>query len=161
MANKADDIKNKIKTKNEKVKARVRTRVSDVKKEVAAKVKPNPNTVSSNRLKLLITIVGRSKAEYFSDLLQSFEINMQMITLANGTANEKMLGYLGLTDNEKAVIFSVIQENRLPDALNSLEEKFRTIRDGKGVAFTVPLTSVIGTLIYGFLSNNRTVVKEK
>ena len=30
------------------------------------------------------------------------------------------------------------------------EEKFHTIKDGKGVACTIPLTSVIGTLIYGF-----------
>ena len=36
-----------------------------------------------------------------------------------------------------------------------LEEKFETIRNGKGVAFTVPLSSVIGVSMYQFLSNNR------
>ena len=36
-----------------------------------------------------------------------------------------------------------------------LEEKFRTIRNGKGVAFAVPLSSVIGVNMYRFLSNNR------
>ena len=71
-----------------------------------------------------------------------------------------MLGLLGLTDSEKAVIFGVIQESKIPDAMHTLEEKFNTIKDGKGVACTVPLTSVIGTLIYGFLSNNRLTVKE-
>ena len=71
-----------------------------------------------------------------------------------------MMSYLGLTDNEKAVIFSVIQENKVPDAAHLLEQKFNSIKDGKGIAFTVPLSSVIGTLIYGFLSNNRTVVRE-
>ena len=40
-------------------------------------------------------------------------------------------------------------------------KKFNTIKDGKGIAFTIPLTSVIGTLIYGFLSNNRMAVKEE
>lgn len=113
------------------------------------------NKVTTNRLKLLITIVNRNKAEYFTDLIQSFDVNMQMIMLAEGTASEKMLGLLGLTDNQKAVLFGVIQENKIPDALRVLEEKFNTIRDGKGVACTLPLTSVIGTLIYGFLSNNR------
>lgn len=118
------------------------------------------NTVKSNRLKLLVTIVNRKKAEYFTDLIQSFDVNMQMVVMAEGTANEKMLGLLGLTDTAKAVIFGVIQESKIPDAMNTLEEKFQTIRDGKGVAWTVPLTSVIGTLIYGFLSNNKTMVKE-
>ena len=119
------------------------------------------NAVTFNKLKLLITVVGRKKAEYFCDLLQSFDVNMQIITLANGTANEKMMSYLGLTDNDKVVIISVIQESKIPDALRVLEEKFNTIKGGKGVACTVPLSSVIGTLIYGFLSNNKMVVKEK
>lgn len=120
----------------------------------------NPNAVSQNRLKLLITIVGRKKADFYLDLIQSFSVNMQLVAMAHGTADASMLGLLGLTDNEKAVIFSVIQEETLPDALHTLEEKFATIKDGKGIACTVPLTSVIGTLIYGFLSNNKMAVKE-
>lgn len=116
-----------------------------------------PNTV---KLKLLVTIVPWKKAEYYTDLIQSFEVNMQMVVVAEGTANAKMLGRLGLVDTDKAVIFGIIQESKVSDALSVLEEKFETIRDGKGVAWTVPLTSMIGTLIYGFLSNNRMVVKE-
>ena len=118
------------------------------------------NTVKSNRLKLLVTIVARKKAEYFTDLIQSFDVNMQAIIFAEGTANASMLGFLGLLDNEKAVIFSVIQESKVPDAMTTLEEKFQTIKDGKGIACTIPLTSVIGKLIYGFLSNNRMMIKE-
>lgn len=133
----------------------------DIKQRVAQKVKPaSPNKVTSNRLKLLVTIVSRNKADYYTDLIQSFDVNMQMIVLAEGTANAKMIGILGLTDSEKAVLLGVIQEDKISDAMHTLEEKFNTIRDGKGVAWTIPLTSVIGTLIYGFLSNNRLTVKE-
>ena len=143
----------------------VKERVTSVKKEVAQRVaqkikSSSPNAVTSNRLKLIVTVVARSKTEYYLDLIQSFEVNMQMVALAHGTANEKMVGLLGLTDSDKSVIFGVIQENKIPDALHTLEQKFATIKDGKGVAFTIPLTSVIGTLIYGFLSNNRLTVKE-
>ena len=143
------------------VKERVSAARKDVRQRVAQKVKPaSPNTVTSNRLKLLITIISRSKAEYYTDLIQSFDVNMQMIVLAEGTANAKTLSILGLTDTEKAVLLSVVQEDKVPDVMHTLEEKFKTIRDGKGVAWTIPLTSVIGTLIYGFLSNNRLTVKE-
>ena len=132
-----------------------------VNKAVAAKPKKAaPNTVTSNKLKLLVTVVGRSKTEYYTDLIQSFDVNMQIMALAHGTADAKTLNYLGLTDTEKSVIFGVIQESKIPDAMHVLGEKFNTIRDGKGIAFTVPLTSVIGALIFGFLSNNKTVVKE-
>lgn len=122
--------------------------------------KRDTRQISPNKLKLLVTIVPRNKAEYFCDLLLSFDINMQVVALANGTADADMLELLGLTHNEKAVIFSVIQESKIPDAMRTLEEKFSTIKGGKGVACTVALSSVIGTLIYGFLSNNRATVKE-
>ncbi|MDE6850367.1 MAG: hypothetical protein K2J54_03475, partial [Clostridia bacterium] len=62
---------------------------------------------------------------------------------------------------EKSVIFSIIQEEKLPDALHELDEKFKTVKGGKGIAYTIPLTSVVGKLIFGFLSNNKTVVKEE
>ncbi len=119
------------------------------------------NRVTAEKLELLVTIVGRNKAEYYVDLLQSLDVNMQLTLLGHGTADAKMLVYLGLNETEKAVIFSVIQEKKVEDAVALLDEKFRTIKDGKGVAFTVPLTSVIGTLIYRFLSNNRMSVKEE
>ncbi len=153
-------MKQKVKTKKEKIKIKTAAVKKEIKQAVG-KAKQNSRAVTSNRLKLLVTIVGRNKAEFYADLIQSFDVNMQMIALATGTANERMLGLLGLTDNEKAVLFSVIREEKINDALHVLGEKFKTIKDGKGVAFTIPLTSVIGTLIYGFLSNNRTVVKEK
>ena len=119
------------------------------------KTAENKNTVVSNRPELLATIVGRKKVEYYADLIQSLDVNLQVIAHGRGTADAKMLVYLGLADSEKSVIFSVIQQSKIDDAINMLDEKFRTIKDGKGVAFTVPLTSVIGSLIYRFLSNNR------
>ena len=144
-----------------KIEAKYKKRAQAVKEKINKTKSSGKHTVDTNRLELMITIVGRNKAEFYADLIQSFDVNMQMIALATGTANERMLGLLGLTDNEKAVLFSVIREEKINDALHVLGEKFKTIKDGKGVAFTIPLTSVIGTLIYGFLSNNRTVVKEK
>ena len=133
--------------------------LSSKKTAPAVPKEANSNTVTSNRLKLLITIVNRSKADFYVDLIQSYNVNMQMVVLAHGTANAKMLSLLGLADNEKAVILSVIQESKVEKALLKIDEKFRTIKDGKGVAFTIPLTSVIGALIYGFLSDNIMIVK--
>ncbi len=129
-------------------------------KKRASKQKQPQHSVSVEKLKLLITVVDKVKADYYADLLQSFDVNLQVMSLGRGTANAKMLGYLGLTDVEKTVIFSVIREGKLSEALSALDEKFKSIKGGKGIAFTIPLTSVIGTLIYGFLSNNKMVVKE-
>lgn len=106
------------------------------------------------RLMLLFTVVNREKADLFVDLLQSFEVNMQLVLAASGTAPTSALNLLGITDSEKSVIVSVIKREAAQSALSLLEEKFRTVRGGKGIAYTVPMTSIIGVAIYQFLSNS-------
>ena len=109
------------------------------------------------KLKLLVTIVNRNKTEFYMDFLSGFEVNFQTAALGRGTAKSETLHLLGLEETDKGVIFSVIKEERTEEILRELENKFQTLKKGKGVAFTVPLTSVIGVAIYRFLSNNRTV----
>ena len=116
--------------------------------------------IAPKKLKLLITIVNRNKSEFFMDILQSMEINYQIAMTANGTASTEMLNLLGLSASDKTVILSVIREDKANSALAMLEEKFKAVKGGKGIAFTVPMKSMIGVLNYRFLSNNRRGVKE-
>ena len=143
------------------VKTKRKSKVTEKKEAKSSANKANPNTVTSNKLELLVTIVNKKKAEFYTDLLQTFDVNMQLTAFGHGTADAKILDYLGLAETDKAVIFSVIQQNMLGNAMDMLEYKFKTIKDGKGIAFSIPLTSVIGTLIFRFLSNNRVAVKEE
>ena len=164
MAEKNTTVKERRKQRAEKVTEKVRE-LKKKKEAVKGKLKgialkKTQNTVTHNKLELLVTIVERGKAEYYMDVLQEFEVNMQCLALGHGTADAKTLGILGLSESEKAVIFSVIQQNKIPDALRTLDEKFKTIKNGKGIAYTLPFSSIIGTLIYGFLSNNKMAVKE-
>ena len=105
------------------------------------------------KLKLLFTVVNRQKAEFYADFLQSYEVNMQLTIAAHGTADLKTLGVLGITDSDKSVIISVVSEEQAHKALVGLEEKFNTIKNGKGVAYTVPMSGTIGVAIYRFLAN--------
>lgn len=116
---------------------------------------PQTESIAPKKLKLLITVVNKNKAEFYMDYLQEFEINMQLSMRARGTADSDLLHYLGLENNEKSVLFSLVREDMAPLAMRGLEEKFRTVRDGKGIAYTVPLSSVAGAAIYQFLTNNR------
>ena len=115
------------------------------------------NTVNDSaikKLKLLFTVVDRPKAEFYLDVLSQFDVNFQMVVGGLGTANSELVELLGL-EPHKAVILSVVRENRVEEAMNCLEEKFNTIRNGKGICFAVPLSSVIGVNLYQFLSDNR------
>lgn len=110
---------------------------------------------SPDRLKLIVTIVNRSKSEYYADFVQSQGVNVQYFVSAQGTSTAEMLELLGLADDRKSVIVGVVQAAKSHELLMALEEKFRTIRNGKGIAFTVPLTSVIGVNTFELLSNIR------
>ena len=117
--------------------------------------------VNSGKLMLLVSIVPNNKAEFYTDLLQSsFEVNFQWTSRARGTANAEMLSLSEWNDQTKTAIFSVIKQERAKEALATLEEKFKTIKKGKGIAFTVPFSSIIGVAAYGFLSNDLKTVKE-
>ena len=67
--------------------------------------------VSMNRLKILITVVGRAKADFYMDHIQSFGVNMQMVLFGQGTAPREIATAMGLADSDRAVIISVIGEN--------------------------------------------------
>ena len=105
------------------------------------------------KLKILFTVINRSKALFYSDLIEQFEVNMQAVIYGKGTADSKMLGYLGLSETDKAVIVSVVREDKVGAVLETLNEKFDKVKNGKGIAFTVPMKSVIGVSVYQFLSN--------
>lgn len=120
-----------------------------------AEKRKSKGNVSTKKLVLLFTIVNRRKAEFYVDLIQSFEVNMQFVFMGEGTVDAKMKELLGLTDQDKAVICSVIREDRAKKAMEALEDKFTSIRDGKGVAVTVPFSSVIGVSVFNFLADNR------
>ena len=115
------------------------------------------NTINESaikKLKLLFTVVDRAKAEFYMDVLSQFEVNCQMIVPGKGTAQSELVELLGLNIH-KTVILSVVREDMVDAVMVCLEDKFKTIRNGKGIAFTVPLSSVIGVNMYQFLSNNR------
>ena len=106
------------------------------------------------KLKLLITVVDRPKGEFYVDVISQFDVNYQMVLNGLGTANTELVNMLGLNIH-KAVILSVVREDLADPIISCLEDKFETIKNGKGVTFAVPLSSVIGVNLYQFLSNNR------
>ena len=112
------------------------------------------NESAIRKLKLLFTVVDRNKAEFYLDVLRQFEVNLQLVENGLGTARSGLHDMLGL-NHHKAVILSVVREDLTGEIMKTLENKFTTITGGKGIAFAVPLSSVIGVNNYRFLSNYR------
>lgn len=114
------------------------------------------NESAIKKLKLLITVVDRAKGEFYLDVISQFDVNCQMIAAGRGTANSDIVELLGL-ESHKGVILSILREDRVEELMNCLEDKFATIRGGRGISFAVPLSSVIGVNLYRFFSDWRDV----
>ena len=112
------------------------------------------------KLELLIAIVHNDKVRYFTSLIQESEANLHLAVQASGTSENALANYLGLNQATRTAIFSVVREDKVKDLLELLDEKFNTIKGGGGIALTVPLSSIIGTLVYGFLSNDKRTIKQ-
>ena len=117
---------------------------------------PKKRTTNLRKLKLLITVIDRSKTLFYVDLLEQFEVNVQMVLYGKGTADSNMRDLLGIAESDKSVIISYIREDRVKEALDVLSEKFQKVKNGKGIAYTVSLDSLIGVSTYRLLSNDQT-----
>ena len=113
---------------------------------------PKKKLVSTKKLLLLVTIVRKNKTDYFLDLIEGLGANLQLVAVGSGTTKATVF-----TDEigTKSVIYSVITEDNVKKVLKTLNEKFNELRDGRGVCWTCPLSSVMGVTFFNFLSNNK------
>ena len=94
------------------------------------------NTVNESaikKLKVLFTVVDRNKGEFYMDVISQFDVNFQMQLKGTGTATSELVDLLGLNIH-KAVILSVVREDLVESIMHTLEDKFATIKNGKGIA---------------------------
>ena len=59
------------------------------------------------------------------------------------------------------LLLAVVHNDKAASLIDLLDQTFRKGKNYKGIAFTVPMTSVIGTLVYGFLANDKRTVKKE
>lgn len=103
-------------------------------------------TVENKHLKLIITIVDRGKGKHISALYRKHGVAYHFAALGRGTAKSEILEYLGVGENEKEIIFSLADEDTLPEIWQLLNEKCRFKEAGHGIAFTIPVASIGGKL---------------
>ncbi|MGI6377937.1 hypothetical protein GX831_01550 [bacterium] len=111
------------------------------------------NVSGVKALKLLVAVVERPRLEVFSEALEESEVTMQLFLKGEGTADSKTLAMLGLEDKHKAVILATIRSEKEEEVLDMFASKFAKARNGKGLAFTIALNSLLGVAVYQFLSN--------
>lgn len=123
--------------------------MADTKKGTSKKKPPK----APHALSVIVLVVNKRKNDFYVDLLQENEVNICLTTLGEGTYKGNIITGLENIDMEKSVIFGIVRQDREKDILALLNDKFNNVRGGKGVAFSIPLSSVIGVPSYKFLAN--------
>ena len=117
----------------------------------------NARNTAPRKLELLFTIVQADKSAYFTSIIQANEANLHFFAPCKGTATQ-ILDTIGLTSPGKTLIMSIVREDKADGLIETLKQVFSKGKDYKGIAFTVPFTSMIGTTAYGFLSNEKQII---
>ena len=112
-------------------------------------------------LYLMTTIVDRKIVKRYMELYQENNLNVMFLSLGYGTAVSEVLDYLGLDSTEKAVAFSVVEENYWFTLKKQLQKKLQIDAPGGGIAFIIPLSSIGGKKTLQFLLEQEEYEKEE
>ncbi len=112
-------------------------------------------------LYLMTTIVDRKDVDKYLNLYRENDLHVTYLTLGFGTVANEILDYLGLDSSEKAVAFSVLEEQTWVIIKKQLEKKLRIDAAGSGIAFIIPLSSVGGKKTLQFLLGSQDYQKEE
>lgn len=113
------------------------------------------------KLYLMITVVDRKIGKKYQSLYKENEHHVMFSSLGFGTAASDILNYLGLEATEKAVIFSIQEEEKWLHIKKQLQRKLRIDAPGGGIAFIVPLSSIGGKKALQFLLEKQDYQKEE
>lgn len=116
--------------------------------------------IAPHKLCMLVTVVQKGKGTFFADYIKTFDANLQIAIVGTGTAELNLVEFLGLKNKRRSIIFSIVREEKVDTIMEALEERFHTVNNDTGISFAVPLSSVIGKLSYGFLSNDKRMVEK-
>lgn len=109
----------------------------------------------------MTTIVDRKIAKKYVDLYNETGKAVLLVTLGMGTASSEVMNYLGLDSAEKAVIFSLQDEEGWQETKKLLQKKLQIDAPGGGIAFTVSLSSMGGMKTLQFLLEKEEYKKEE
>lgn len=106
------------------------------------------------QLSYFITIVKRSAAEDFTTFFKEEGVPLTLRMLGVGTARDNVRRLLGLAEVEKEVFMCAVPEIKAQALMKNLVLKMDLDVVGRGIAYTVPISSVVGANTLHYLSGN-------
>ena len=106
---------------------------------------------------MMVTITDRKQTPRFLEFYQKKQVEVGIVALGKGTANNEILDYFGLEDAEKTVIINIVTDSVWKILKRGLERELQIDIPGTGIAF--PLSSIGGKRELLFLTENQNFEK--
>lgn len=100
----------------------------------------NPKEI---KLRCMIIIAERGMGDRISALVKEYA-HFQSIILGRGTASSELEAALAISEPEKDIIYCFIEKHNVDYVYFLIEEAFELKKKHKGIAFTIPLSSIDG-----------------
>lgn len=100
-----------------------------------------------------VTIVPSGQAPVINKLFKTLGVACQFSQKGRGTASKSVREILGLEENYKDLIISLIPEDLLPTISTELEAYFAANIRNRGIGFVVPMDSIISVRVYNFIAD--------
>lgn len=104
------------------------------------------------RAKLLVCIIKKKDEIALCEALSECCVSLHFSGLAYGTAKSHYMSYLGLDEEEKRIVYSLIPDYCERQVLRAINRRLKLYLVGNGIAFTVPLSGISSIVSKAILS---------
>ncbi len=106
-------------------------------------------------LKWLFVIVNHYQGNYYIDKFKELGVSCAFLCYGKGTATDDLKHILGIGEDKKDIVMCLVRADDIGKYLDVCNERFKVSQAAKGIAFAVPVDSMISVFAYKFVSNTR------
>lgn len=110
-------------------------------------------------LSLVITICNRHQDHFFIDNYAECGASLSVTLYARSNPPEDIVALLGFVDTKKDIILTVARSEYVDKMLSIASQRFNVSQEAKGIAFSLPISSVAGISVYRFLADQQKEVR--
>lgn len=94
-----------------------------------------------DNLNIIFIIINKTDEKRILQIVDKYKVGFKVVMHGTGTASSSLLEYFNLNDEEKTIITIVLPTIIGKNILKEVENKLQTHKHGKGIAFSIPLSS--------------------
>ncbi len=116
---------------------------------------------NKKQVKLLVGIISKGDENRFSEIVNECATALHFSGIGHGTARSNYMSYFGFNEIEKRVTMSLIPSQSEHSILSAIGHGLKLYLVGRGIAFTIPISSISNIINDAVLSGEAKIDSAK